>query len=625
MNTIEPTPNRPVWRVLAWGALLCLLICAVYIPALWGGLYLDDKRFIFDNNNIHSLSSIPYLCIHFFYIRGWTQISFAFDWYLYNGSALGMHITSIILHLLATLLVWLTASRLLNGFGDSSKENRTIFPSGYLAAVFFGLHPIATQPVTHLISRANILAVLFYLVGFWFTLKLMQKGFQEDGAHERERSRLLFISCAAGVITVLGLGAKEIIVTLPAMVLITAAIYWREETVSILFRRLAILTIPFLLFAVLFCATRVIVLGGVLGFEDAAMRPWTVNLMTQACVIVLYYIPKIFFPLRLYYDPYYPEIHSLNLSVLFSAGLILALLVFAVLMYKRAPVVSLGILWFFVTLSVTSSFIPLADVVAERRVYLSLIGLSFIFEFIVLWFFQFRKFHVFTYLFCVCLVISFSYRTYLRNTDFKDIYQIYETDLKQQLTYGKARPRTIHGIVKESLLTDQLEKGNAILTKYNIDLFYMMNQDLKLDDKHDFLLFAYTFDWNDKRLISIAEDLVNENPKKAGYLITLQNLYLIHGRYNDAETIVDRTLKLYPLDLDSLLNKANLYKVKGDTKNVLKYIQIARKYYPNHVKPITHLIYYNQAFGLETKELEEELERLKKLPQNQFETLRVLE
>ncbi len=70
----------------------------------------------------------------------------------------------------------------------------------------FGLHPLQTQAVSYLSQRAEALAALFYLAGLLCLARSLA-----CASPWREASYLL----AAGLAFVLGLGAKEVAVTLP--------------------------------------------------------------------------------------------------------------------------------------------------------------------------------------------------------------------------------------------------------------------------------------------------------------------------------------------------------------------------------------------------------------------------
>jgi Flp pilus assembly protein TadD len=104
--------------------------------------------------------------------------------------------------------------------------------------------------------------------------------------------------------------------------------------------------------------------------------------LTQLRVQVTY-LRLLFFPKGQNLDYDYPVFHSLfSLPVAASLILILALIFCAFCLLaqarKKGPpdllLAGFGILWFFVTLSVESTLIPLQDVIFEHRIYLPSVG-----------------------------------------------------------------------------------------------------------------------------------------------------------------------------------------------------------------------------------------------------------
>jgi Tfp pilus assembly protein PilF len=104
--------------------------------------------------------------------------------------------------------------------------------------------------------------------------------------------------------------------------------------------------------------------------------------LTQLSVIVTY-IRLLFFPINQNLDYDYPIYRSLfQPRVFFCAMSLLFFLGISLWLYLRsrreesAPlkVISFGIAWFFITLSIESSLVPIEDVIFEHRVYLPSVG-----------------------------------------------------------------------------------------------------------------------------------------------------------------------------------------------------------------------------------------------------------
>jgi tetratricopeptide (TPR) repeat protein len=101
-------------------------------------------------------------------------------------------------------------------------------------------------------------------------------------------------------------------------------------------------------------------------------------LWTQFSVIPKY-VQLLLAPVRQNFDYDYPVLESLgDYRALLGLLFILSLFGLAVGIYNRHRIVAFGILWFFITLSIESSFIPLSDVIVEHRTYLPSVAFSLI-------------------------------------------------------------------------------------------------------------------------------------------------------------------------------------------------------------------------------------------------------
>jgi tetratricopeptide (TPR) repeat protein len=110
--------------------------------------------------------------------------------------------------------------------------------------------------------------------------------------------------------------------------------------------------------------------------------------LTQASVL-LTYIRLYFWPVNQNIDWDYPLASQfLALKTISSFVLLAALIVLALLAYKRFRLVSLGIAAFFITLAPTSSIIPLHDVIFEHRTYMAVAFLAMGCVQVLIWFLE---------------------------------------------------------------------------------------------------------------------------------------------------------------------------------------------------------------------------------------------
>ncbi len=106
--------------------------------------------------------------------------------------------------------------------------------------------------------------------------------------------------------------------------------------------------------------------------------PSTSSYMLTQTRVIAAYLRLLVWPLEQNIDYDFPLLESiLAPEVLGSILLIFSSVVLGILVWKTCPLITFGTIWFFITLSPTSSIIPLPDVIFEHRLYLPLIGFVF--------------------------------------------------------------------------------------------------------------------------------------------------------------------------------------------------------------------------------------------------------
>jgi hypothetical protein len=254
------------------------------------------------------------------------------------------------------------------------------------AALLFAVHPIQTQAVTYIVQRFASLAALFYLFALVTYIKFRLISLQTpilEGQHHRpgisvKRYALYAVSLIS---VILAMKTKEFAFTLPVVMAICEFMFFKET----LKRRMLYLA-PIILTMVIIPPSLSDTSGSLSeigGIDEAAaeisgardkISRWD-YLNTQFRVIVTY-IRLLFLPISQNLDYDYPIYRSF-----FSPAVILSfmflLLLFGIGIYLfyisrithcALRITAFGIFWFFVTLSVESSVIPIDAL--EHRVYL---------------------------------------------------------------------------------------------------------------------------------------------------------------------------------------------------------------------------------------------------------------
>jgi len=350
--------------------LLSVLALLIYSNTFYAPFQFDDNSAIIDNPAVRHLSSLLVSGS-----RAVLYLSFAINYYFGGLNVVGYHAVNILIHLTNGFLVYVLVIGLLNTPRIRPSPFTPAQPHwlAFATALLFVAHPVQTEAVTYLYQRATSLAALFYLLAVVCYLRWRQ-------AAPAAGSRWVWY--VGGVLsTVLAMKTKEICFTLPFMILLIEAVFYGIPRL----KQWAAL-IPFLLTLPIIPSST---LPGAMseGADVFARETGTISrsdyLFTQFQVIMTY-LRLLVAPVRQNVDYDFPIAHSLFepavllsflfLAALFGAACWLLLFPARTASPARATLIGFGVLWFFVTLSIESSIIPIRDVINEHRLYLPSVG-----------------------------------------------------------------------------------------------------------------------------------------------------------------------------------------------------------------------------------------------------------
>ena len=198
-----PSISKPrSLRDIGAAALLFGSVLLAYLPALHGGLIIDDSGHITSARmqSLHGLWRI------WFELGATTQYypvlhsAFWIEHRLWGDAVLGYHLTNALLHAAAALLVVALVRRL-------------SLPGAWLAGFLFALHPVCVETVAWISEQKNTLSAVFYLGAALLYL---------DFDRTRRKSRY---GLALGLFA-LALMSKSVTATLPVALLVI--LWWRR-------------------------------------------------------------------------------------------------------------------------------------------------------------------------------------------------------------------------------------------------------------------------------------------------------------------------------------------------------------------------------------------------------------
>jgi tetratricopeptide (TPR) repeat protein len=366
--------------------------------------------------------------------------SLALNYHFGQLNVWGYHLVNLIIHLInACLVYWLVL--LMFGTPVLKKQEASQYKNtiAFIMALLFVAHPLATQSVTYIIQRLASMVTLFYLLSLALYVK----------ARITENTTTKYLCFSASFVAgVLALVSKENAYTLPLTILLfeICFIQTRQLSFNIKDKRL-MLSLAVLVILVMIAISR-FSLSIFQPIQPSLGNSYTITssnyLLTQFSVIVKY-MSLLLLPINFNLDYDYPIAYQFfEWRTLVGFLIIMSLLIAGFILFNKQRILSFGIFWFFITLSIESSFIPISDVIFEHRTYLP----SFGFLLVVVWtvyLLLWKKARIISYCLFALITITYARLTYARN----EVWIDEETLLTDIVTKSpnKARPKVNLGMV----------------------------------------------------------------------------------------------------------------------------------------------------------------------------------
>lgn len=372
--------DKDSWQINIFISLLLILSTLVVYWQVQHHEFIrfDEEVYVTKNPHVRQGLTVESLRYAFTSIEAgfWhplTWLSLMADHQLFRDNAGGYHWTSLLFHLINTLLLFFIFLRLTN----------SSWQSGFAAALF-ALHPLHVESVAWVAARKDVLSAFFWLLTMWaYVLYVERPGLS------RYLAVLFFF--------ILGLMAKPMLVTLPFVLLLLD--FWPMRSFA---RKrgdngawpnarspdgkggsqaplpfLLLEKVPLLIMALLAGIITVYSEGEAGALTSLSSLSLTVRL-GNALVSYMNYLLKMLWPIDLAF--FYPHPGHLPLSkVMIAALLFLGISFFALRWAKRRPYLAVGWLWYVGTLLPVSGLIQVGShAMADRYTYIPLVGIFII-------------------------------------------------------------------------------------------------------------------------------------------------------------------------------------------------------------------------------------------------------
>jgi protein O-mannosyl-transferase len=523
-----------------------------HVPFVFDGLdQIRDNPVVhglsnfFDNNSGYAFNKNRFVCF----------FTFALNYNLGGLNVSGYHQVNLAIHIVNALLVYVLLrltfrTPFFREYAKLSKGSLLAF----VVALLFVCHPLQTQAVTYIYQRLASLGTMFYLLSVVLyilaRLRLGTPGTSggsdaegSQGGAKSGRVRTVLWFAGSLLFALLAMKTKEFSVTLPFMVILFEVSFfrggWRRRLLYLLPVLLTIPIVPMSVFLQGFSgAPEVPGLSPAAATSDHLLSivneqfrvqttiPRLDYFLTQFRVIVTY-LRLLLLPVNQNLDYDYPVYSNFfTPPVLLSLLLLLALFALAVFFYWRSRpscsrplavecrLIGFGILWFFMTLSVTSSVIPIADVIYEHRLYLPFVGAATAVAATCAWVFRrisMRVGFIIPALLTTLVICGFGVATYQRN-------QVWQS--------------------KITLWQDVAVKSPGKVRPFN-NLGAALNEDGRFPEA-----------------ISVLSRAIEIKPDHPEAWYNLGRTYILTGQYSKAIPLLEKAIRLKPDYVDAFINLA---------------------------------------------------------------------
>ncbi len=363
--------TRHTWFEKNLPLIVILISMLLYLNTLPNTFVYDDACVITENYFIKSWRNLPKLFTKDYLpfsgelsYRPVVTLTYFFDYALWRLNPLGYHLTNVTLHTLNVFLFY--------AFIKTVSKKPTF---SVLSALLFLSHPILTETVNAVCYREDILASMFFLLAFIYFTKLRTPLIRGGNLTPPTNARCALyytVSCGSYL---LALFSKEMAITLPILLFLYDLLSIPRNTNKTLstttFGRVRS-WIPFysgyILVTGFYLFIRFVVLNT---FKIIDVYPTNVFIMAR---VVASYLKLLFIPVNLNADYYVPDSRGISLSFMLSSSFIASALIAILRLYKKDKLLAFFGSWFFITLLPVLGIFPIANVMAERYLYIPIMG-----------------------------------------------------------------------------------------------------------------------------------------------------------------------------------------------------------------------------------------------------------
>jgi tetratricopeptide (TPR) repeat protein len=593
-------------------AIILAVSFGVYFNALFNGFVYDDRYLILQNPWIRDARHIPDIFLTNIwafqgegassYYRPILHLIYMVDYHIFGLRPWGFHLSKILFHAGNSLLVFFTASTIINRHmgGDTDTKTPQVYIP-FVAALLFAIHPIHTEAVT--VGTTEVSLAFFYLLSFYLYIRadVMGRG----------------VPVSSLVFFFLAVLSKETALTLPILLFAYDYSFKRGLILRLTSNTLYLLLkkyLPYLVVAGIYFVMRTHAIGGfapVKFHTDLSNYEYFINVFP----LFAQYLGKLILPINLNAAYVFHPMHSLiEWKGILAVAVTLCFIFTLYLVRDRNRVAFFSLLWIVIPLLPVFYIPALGEhTFAERYLYLPSVGFVIIVSVGLCGIARLDVLssRALTLMLSVVLVITalYSAGTVKRNPIWKDDLTLWSDTVRKSpdsheahinlgLAYdGQGR---VDEAIEEFRFALRLNPGNEI-AHYNLGNAY---HNLGLIDEaigefkeairlkhyfvnaHDNLGKAYAAQGRMDEAIEEFKEAIRLKPGFANAHNNLGNAYAAQGRMDEAIEEFKEAIRLKPGFANAHNNLGNAYAMKwrldGAIEEYKKAIRLKSDYFDAH-------------------------------------------
>lgn len=566
-------------------------------------------------------------------------LTFAINYRFHELSVPGFHIVNLAIHIINAVLVYFFV--LVTFRSPFLRDSRLAGNSKFVAlaaAMLFVAHPVQTEAVTYIFQRLASLVTLFYL------LSIVSYAYSRISVNVKRKYVLYTISILSAVAA---MKTKENAFTLPVVIVLYEFLFFDGGIKKRIVRLVPILLTLFIIPLTIVATNKPLhqimhqVATADVGAPEIPRWPY---LFTQFRVIVTY-LRLLILPVNQNLDYDYHLYKSFfDPQVILSFLFLAALCGLGVYMIKQAKVevkvenevkenktlsipqtiaqpafrlIGFGILWFFITLSVESSIIPIPVLIDEYRMYLPSVGFFFALSAAMFLFARKIKLENRMMILLFSLIIAALFGlTYVRNAVWFDRFTLWEDVVEKSPNNVRAYNNLgtgYLGINENEKAIEMLNKAISLkpdymLAYHNRGEAYIKEKDYDraLKDfkeadslQRNYLTYvgmgkAYFGKGDSKLALENFLKAVVMKPDSEKALSGIAFFYAQNGEYGEAIRLYTKILDSNHYDPDIYLNRGKVYMAQKDYAKAASDYAAAARLNPTYLDAVYNcaLAYY---------------------------------